>query len=57
MKLAKLILAIPVVLLLCANSQCTFESDDDDDDDDDDKPKTQQPQQPQPPQPPMQQQG
>jgi hypothetical protein len=55
MKLAKLILAIPVVLLLCANSQCTFESDDDDDDDD--KPKTQQPQQPQPPQPPMQQQG
>jgi hypothetical protein len=49
MKWAKLVLAIPLVLLLGASSQCTFESDDDDDDDD--KPNTQQPQPPQPPQP------
>ena len=42
MKLAKLVLAIPLVLLLGANTQCVFETDEDDDDDDDDKPKMQQ---------------
>lgn len=40
MKLAKLVLAIPVVLLLGANTQCVFDTDDDDDDDD--EPKEQQ---------------
>ena len=32
MKLAKLVLAIPLVLMLSANTQCVFETDDDDDD-------------------------
>ena len=41
MKLAKLVLAIPLILLLSANSQCVLETDDDDDDDDD-PPKAQQ---------------
>jgi hypothetical protein len=40
MRLAKLVLAIPLVLLLGANSKCVLETDDDDDEDD--KPKTQQ---------------
>lgn len=32
MKWTKLVLAIPLVLLLCANSQCVLETGDDDDD-------------------------
>jgi hypothetical protein len=39
MKLARLVLAIPLVLLLGANSQCVIETDEDDDDD---KPKKEQ---------------
>ena len=42
MKLVKLVLAVLLVLMLSANTQCVFESDDDDDDDDDDHPKKQQ---------------
>lgn len=43
MKLAKLVLAIPLVLMLRANSQCVLETDDDDDDDDQPKKEQQQP--------------
>jgi hypothetical protein len=32
MKLATLLFTIPLVLVLCANSQCTLGTDDDDDD-------------------------
>jgi hypothetical protein len=40
MNLAKLVLAIPLALLLGANTQCVLDTDDDDDDDD--EPKKQQ---------------
>jgi hypothetical protein len=43
MKLAKLVLAIPLVLMLSANTQCVFETDDDDDDDDHPKKQQEQP--------------
>jgi hypothetical protein len=43
MKLAKLVLAIPLVLLLGANTQCVLDTDDDDDDDDQPEPQQHQP--------------
>jgi hypothetical protein len=43
MKLAKLVLAIPLVMMLSANSQCEFETDEEDDDDDQPKKQQQQP--------------
>ncbi len=42
MKQAKLVLAIPLLLSLAANSTCVIDTDEDDDDDDDEKPMMQQ---------------